>query len=233
MCCLTHRPLWLCLSPWLYPLPQRPKSHHALWLHRLRLLRLKKAFLAGSKACLAALKRQQQCLQLKLKKTSALAKPAAMVARTAVPMDAVSVAVMASAVAVTAAVADAAVAKAAVQKAARKDAQRDALKVVLKIATTVAMKAVAASAASAAPRRALKVVARTALLARCVLKRHATTAAQKHSPVVMASNATKAALTTANSVSHVLTVHAVSAPAANVVTAQNAVTAVTAFHAMP
>ena len=51
------------------------------------------------------------------------------------------------------------------------------------------MKAVAASAASAAPRRALKVVARTALLARRVPKRRAATTAQTYSPVVMASNA--------------------------------------------
>ena len=225
-----RQPLWRYQSLWLPPQQKHLKSHHVLWLRRLQRLRLKKAFLAGSKVCLAALKRQQQRLQLKLKKTSTLAKPAAMVAQTAVPMDAVSVAVMASAVAVTAVVADAAVAKAAAQKAARKDAQRDALKVVLKTATTVAMKAVAASAASAAPRRAPKVVARTALLVRRVPKRRATTTAQTYSPVVMASNATTAALKTASRVSHVLTVHAVSARAANVVTAQNAVTV---FHAMP
>ena len=103
----------------------------------------------------------------------------------------------------------------------------------LKIATTAEMKAVAAGAASAALKRVLKVCARsvrTALLATRVPKHRVTTAAQKYRPVVKASNATKAALKTANRVSHVLKVFAVSARAANVVTAQNAVTA---FRAMP
>lgn len=141
-----------------------------------------------------------------------------MVAQKVVRMGAVSVAVMASAVAVTAAVADAAAAKAA----ALKDALKDALKVVTKV--------VAASAASVVLKRVPKVHARsvrTALLARCVAKRPVTTARQTHKPVVMDSNAAKPALKTA---SRVLKVRAVSAPAANVVTAQNVVTA---FRAMP
>ena len=147
-------------------------------------------------------------------------------------MDEASVAAMASAVAVTAAAADAAVAKAAAQKVALKDVQTLALMVGLKIAAT-GLKAVALSAASAARSRALKAYAksvRTALLARCVPKHHATTAVQTCKPVVMASNATKVALRTAKRASHVLTVRAASAHAANAVIAQNAVTA---FHAMP
>ena len=216
-----HQPLWPCQSPLLFLLPQHKKPHHALRLHPLQQRRLKKASLAGSKACLAVRKHRRPRLQLTLKKTNAASKPAAMVVQTTVRMGAVSVAVTANAVAATAAVADAAAAKVAAQKAALKDAR----KAVLKTATRAATKAVVESAAL---KRVLKVFARsvrTALLARPVLKHRAMTVAQTCKPVVMASSATKAALTTANRVSHVLRVRAVSARAANGATAQNVVTA--------
>ena len=220
-----HQPLSPCQSPLLFLLPQHQKPHHALRLHPLQRRRLKKASLAGSKACLAVRKLRRPRLQLTLKKTNAASKPAAMAVQTTVRMGAVSVAVTANAVAATAAVADAAAAKVAAQKAALKDAR----KAVLKTATTAATKAVVASAAlKRVLKRVLKVVARsvrTALLARPVLKHRAMTVAQTCKPVVMASSATKAALTTANRVSHVLRVRAVSARAANGATAQNVVTA--------
>ena len=232
-----RRPLWRHQSLLLPPQRKHPKLlHHALWLRPLQRLRLKRAFLAGSKVCLAALKPRQPRLQRKLKKTNAAAKPDAMVALKAVQMDAVSAHVMVSAVAVTAAVADAAVAKAA--------AWKDALKGVLKGALKIATKAVAANAANAALRRVLKRVLKRALkvcvrsvknapLARCVVKRRVTTAVATCRPVEMHSLATKAALKTANHASHVLTVRAVNAPVANVATALIVVIAVTAFRAMP
>ena len=216
-----HQLLLRCQSLLLFLLPQHQKPHHAPRLHPLQRRRLKKASLAGSKACLAVRKLRRPRLQLTLKKTNAASKPAAMVVQTTVRMGAVSVAVTANAVAATAAVADAAAAKVAAQKAALKDAR----KAVLKTATTAATKAVVASAAQ---KRVLKVFARsvrTALLARPVLKHRAMTVAQTCKPVVMATSATKAALTTANRVSHVLRVRAVSARAANGATAQNVVTA--------
>lgn len=220
-----HQLLLRCQSLLLFLLPQHQKPHHAPRLHPLQRRRLKKASLAGSKACLAVRKLRRPRLQLTLKKTNAASKPAAMVVQTTVRMGAVSVAVTANAVAATAAVADAAAAKVAAQKAALKAALKDARKAVLKTATTAATKAVVASAAQ---KRVLKVFARsvrTALLARPVLKHRAMTVAQTCKPVVMATSATKAALTTANRVSHVLRVRAVSARAANGATAQNVVTA--------
>ena len=161
-----------------------------------------------------------------------MVKPDATVAQKVVRMDAVNVAVMASVAAETAAAADAAVAKAVAQKAVPKAVLTVVVKIettaVMKVVTMAAAKAVVASGASAALKRVLKAYARnvkTALLVTSEAMRRAVKAGQTHQFELMDNNATKAAPTTVNHVSHVLRARAVSAPAASVVTALNVVTA--------